>query len=155
MISSKDLCSLIQKGGVYKDVEGESICEILSSAVSCMNLPEKLDKNLLKSELIKREKILSTAVGNGIALPHPQRKLITDPADQSIAVCFLKNPIDMQAPDARKVYVCFLLLTSDSKLHLEILSGIANLAKNKDFKLLLETCPDEDTLLAGIQKCLA
>ncbi len=154
MISSKDLCALIQKGGVYKDVEGETVSEILTSAVSLIKLPDGLDKNLLKSELIKREKILSTAVGNGIALPHPQRKLITNIKDQRVAVCFLRKPTDMNAPDARKVYVYFILLTADAEQHIGILSEIANLAKNKEFKILLESCPEETELLEGIRKCL-
>ena len=135
MFSAEDLCSLIQKGGV--------------------KLPSGLDAKRLQDELVEREKILSTAVGNGIALPHPHRKVIDDPADQRIAVCFLKDPIDMQAPDSRKVYVYFILLTSASQKHLDILSGIANLAKDREFKALLETRPDEATLLDGIRRRMA
>ena len=155
MVSADDLCTLMQKGGVCRDVAGSTVSEILSSAVSCMKLPAGLDADLLKKELIEREKILSTAVGNGIALPHPHRKVIDTAEDQRIAVCFLKTPIDMQAPDSRKVYVYFILLTAASQQHIDILSGIANLAKDKAFKLLLESCPDEDALLAGIRKCMA
>lgn len=155
MVSVDDLCSLIQKGGVFKDVEGTTVSEILSNAVSLIKLPAGLSRELLNTELIEREKILSTAVGNGIALPHPHRKVINATDDQRIAVCFLKTPIDMQAPDSRKVYVYFILLTAASQKHIDILSGIANLAKDKEFKLLLESCPDEATLLAGIRKCMA
>ncbi len=155
MVSANDLCSLIQKGGVFKDVEGTSVSEILSSAVSRIKLPVGLSQELLKTELMEREKILSTAVGNGIALPHPHRKVIDSIEDQRIAVCFLKTPIDMQAPDSRKVYVFFILLTSAAQKHIDILSGIANLAKHKEFKKLLEKCPDEDTLIEGIRKCMA
>ena len=82
MVSADDLCSLIQKGGVFKDVEGTSVSEILSSAVSLMKLPAGLSSDLLKTELIERENILSTAVGNGIALPHPHRKIIDASDDQ-------------------------------------------------------------------------
>ena len=153
MISVEDLCALIKKGGVYRDVEGTTVPEILSSVVSKMKLPEGLDPQVLLRELVEREKILSTAVGNGIALPHPHRKVIDDPSDKRIAVCFLKEPIDMQAPDSRKVYVYFILLTAASQEHLDILSGIANLAKNGGFKSLLETRPDEEALLDGIRKC--
>ncbi len=152
MFSTEDLCSLIKKGGVYS-IEGTSISDLFSSAVSKMNLPSGLDAQDLQKELMEREKILSTAVGNGIALPHPHKKVIDDPADQRIAVCFLKEPIDMQAPDSRKVYVFFILLTSASQKHLDILSAIANLAKDKDFKTVLETCPDEAALLEAIRRC--
>ena len=155
MFSAEDLCSLIQKGGVFKDVGGTTVQDVLSSAVSLMKLPSGLDAKHLQDELVEREKILSTAVGNGIALPHPHRKVIDDPADQRIAVCFLKDPIDMQAPDSRKVYVYFILLTSASQKHLDILSGIANLAKDREFKALLETRPDEATLLDGIRRRMA
>ena len=155
MVSAEDLCALIQKGGVFKDIAGTTVSEIISSAASCMKLPAGLDRELVKKELIERERILSTAVGNGIALPHPHRKLIDTDEGQRISVCFLKTPIDMQAPDGRKVYVYFILLTAASQKHIDILSGIANLAKNKDFLLLLERCPDEETLLAGIRKSMA
>ncbi|MCR5622262.1 MAG: PTS sugar transporter subunit IIA [Treponema sp.] len=152
MFSSEDLCALIEKAGVYS-IEGSSVSDLLSSAVSKMALPSGLDPQVLLDELMAREKILSTAVGNGIALPHPLKKVIDNPADQRIAVCYLKEPIDMQAPDSRKVYVFFILLTAASQKHLDILSAIANLAKDKDFKSLLETCPDEVHLLEAIRKC--
>ena len=155
MFTAEDLCSLIKKGGVYKDVEGGTVSELLASAVSMMKLPEGLDAQQFMKELEEREKILSTAVGNGIALPHPHRKVIDDPTDQRISVCFLKEPVDMQAPDSRKVYVFFILLTAASQKHLDILSGIASLAKDQEFKALLETRPDEDALLDGIRRRMA
>ena len=155
MFIAEDLCSLIKKGGVYKDVEGGTVSELLASAVSMMKLPEGLDAQQFMKELEEREKILSTAVGNGIALPHPHRKVIDDPTDQRISVCFLKEPVDMQAPDSRKVYVFFILLTAASQKHLDILSGIASLAKDQEFKALLETRPDEDALLDGIRRRMA
>lgn len=155
MFSADDLCALIKKGGVYNDVSGSDVPEILASAVSLMKLPDGLDGKLLEKELVERENILSTAVGNGIALPHPHKKVIDKGEDQRIAVCFLKEPVDMQAPDSRKVYVYFILLTAASQKHLEILSAIAGLAKNKKFKDLLESRPGEDALLAGIRECWA
>ena len=90
---------------------------------------------------------MSTAVGYGIALPHCRGTILKDNNDQQISVCYLKDPIDMNAPDARHVFVMFVLLTSNSQTHLQVLSQLASLFKNSEFRQLLENRAGMDELI--------
>ena len=68
MISSLELCEFIERGGVLCNVEGSTPAEIYRKVVDSLSLPADVDKELVFNELCEREKVLSTAVGNGIGI---------------------------------------------------------------------------------------
>jgi len=152
MITGFDLCDLIHAGGIYYDVPGATPKEIYRNVCRMIPLPAGYDRDSIFEELVAREEILSTAVGNGISIPHPRRPLIKNSSDQRLAVCFLKEPIDMRSPDSRKVYAMFVLLSSSTQYHLQVLSQLAQLFRMPEFRKVLESKPSEDDLLAAIKK---
>lgn len=147
-----EICSLIENGDVFKDVEGKNPSEVYTSIVEKLELPAYLKKQDLLDELIARENVLSTAVGNGIAIPHPRRPMFEDGDSQKIFVCFLKEPLDMNAPDSRKVFVMFVILSNSTKSHLAVLSGLAKAIKSSDFQHFLETKPGKAELVEAFKK---
>jgi len=107
----------------------------------------------LSIQLKKREQMLSTAIGKGIAIPHPR-----NPSDElfkkaSIIIGLSKKGVDFDAPDKHKVKLFFMTCAPDVVFHLNLLSKIAKLiedeaiikkimiARNKSdiVKLLLES----------------
>jgi PTS system nitrogen regulatory IIA component len=102
--------------------------------------------------LAAREHVLSTAVGNGIALPHARAPIMKSEDDQQICIVYLKNPIDMKAPDERRVFVMFVLLTFNSQSHLRILSSLVTLFRKPQFRKLLEKHAGEAELLNAIRE---
>ncbi len=146
-----NLAELIHKGGVFKDVEGSSPEEIYKKITEMINLPAGLSAEAVYNALCDREKIMSTAVGNGIALPHARIPLLKDEGDQRICVIYLKNPIDMNAPDERKVFVMFIILSANQHSHLQVLSDLVQLFQKKEFKKLLEQNASEAELLNAIR----
>ena len=146
-----NLAELIHKGGVFKDVEGSSPEEIYKKITEMINLPAGLSAETVYNALCDREKIMSTAVGNGIALPHARIPLLKDEGDQRICVIYLKNPIDMNAPDERKVFVRFIILSANQHSHLQVLSDLVQLFQKKEFKKLLEQNASEAELLNAIR----
>lgn len=151
MENSFDITQLIHRGGVY-DVEGTSPEEIYDKVSKMIDLPDGMTPEQVYNALCAREKILSTAVGNGIALPHARSPIMKDAADQRICVVYLKEPLDMQAPDERKVSVMFILLTHDSQTHLKVLSTLVGLFRKASFKKLLESHASEAQLLNAIKE---
>lgn len=147
-----DLADMIHKGGVFYSVEGDTPETIYQNVTDLMNLPEGVDKTTVYEALCAREKIMSTAVGNGVALPHARSSILKDESDQRIAVVYLNKPIDMNAPDGIKVHVMFVLLTHNPQTHLQILSSLAGLFQNQKFKNLLENHAPEEELLAAIKE---
>ena len=147
-----DLASLIHKGGVYFSVEGETPEEIYKKVTEAMNLPNSISAASVYDALCAREKIMSTAVGNGIALPHARAPIVKDEDDQRIAVVYLKNPIDMKAPDDLKVYVMFVLLTQNPQTHLQILSTLASLFQKVSFRSVLEKNASEEEIVKMVNE---
>ena len=145
-----DLPVLIHRGGVFFDVEGTTPQEIYKNISEKIEKPEGVTSDLIYNALCAREQVLSTAVGNGIALPHARASIIKSDENQKICVVYLKKPIDMQAPDEREVFVMFVLLTSNSQVHLKVLTELAGLFRNLRFRKALEAHAGEAELLSLI-----
>lgn len=152
MENEVDLVKLIHRGGIFKNVEGSTPEEIYTKISKMVDLPEGMTSDQVCEALVAREKVLSTAVGNGIALPHARAPIMKDEKDQRICVVYLKNPIDMKAPDERNVFVMFVLLTHNSQIHLKVLSSLAGLFRSAQFRKALEEQADEMTLASLIKE---
>ena len=150
--SNADIAGLIHKGGIFRDVEGSTPEEVYRNISKMIKLPEGMTDEEIYNALCAREKVLSTAVGNGIALPHARSPIMKEAEDQQICVVYLKEPIDMKAPDERHVYVMFVLLTQNSQIHLQVLSGLAGLFRSLRFRKALESKVDEAELLSLIRE---
>ena len=153
MNCDNEICTLIRNGGVLSCVSGNSVGELYSSVIDQISVPG-YDKAELLAELLEREKVLSTAVGNTIAIPHPRRPLMKTEADQRIYVCYLKDPIDMNAPDSLKVTTFFVLFTSNSQTHIKVLSSLAKALRSPNFRRELEKKPSADELCSLISQVI-
>lgn len=146
------IADLIRKGGVFDGIEGNTPEEVYKAVCQIVPLPEGITRETLYSALVEREKVLSTAVGGGIALPHARAPLLKSVNEQEICVIYLKNPINMGAPDAKNVFVMFLLLTANPQAHLDVLSRLVTLFKKPSFYSLLEKRAGKDALVEDIEK---
>ena len=147
-----DLAQLIHRGGVFKNVEGNTPQEIYAKVCKMIDLPDGMTSDTVYNALCAREEVLSTAVGNGIALPHARSPIMRNESEQRICVVYLKNPIDMKAPDEREVFVMFILLAHNSQIHLKVLSSLAGLFRDAKFKKALELRSDEAVLSSIIKE---
>ena len=86
---------------------------LLSDAVAFANL------------LIKREEMLSTALGQGVAIPHPRDPQIGMFNSPRIMMIRSKNGIDFEAPDAQKTYLFFVVCATNEFVHLRLLAKIS------------------------------
>lgn len=152
MDTEVDLAQLIHRGGVFKDVEGSTPQEIYDKVCKMIDLPDGMTSETVCNALCAREEVLSTAVGNGIALPHARTPIMRNESEQRICVVYLKNPIDMKAPDERDVFVMFILLAHNSQIHLKVLSSLAGLFRDSKFKKALELRSDESVLASIIKE---
>ena len=100
--------------------------------------------------LFSREKLGSTALGYGIAIPHGRIKGLKDTACACIR---LKAPIDFDAPDNLPVDLVFILLApaTATDLHLQILGELAQMLSDAGFRERLRKAPDAGALRALIE----
>jgi PTS system nitrogen regulatory IIA component len=90
-----------------------------------MPLPADVDRKFLLKMMIAREKLGTTAMGNGIALPHVRNPIVMRVPNPMITLCFLEKEVDFQAIDGKPVHTLFVLVSPTVPSHLAILSRIA------------------------------
>jgi nitrogen PTS system EIIA component len=146
------LIDLIKKGDVHYSIEGTTVHEVIDNVVDTIPIPNSADKDTVRASLLQREEMMTTAVGKGIALPHPRNPIISDIDDESVSICFLKNPVDYGALDGEPVRVLFIIISSNAKRHLEILSKISFLCKQDDFLKTLKDKPQKEVFLYYIER---
>ena len=154
MSDSEKIIRMIKDGGVYYNISGEKPEEIFSDIVSQLLLPPGVEASCLFDGLCEREGLMSTSIGNGIALPHPRTPLIRQEKDERIYVCFLDKPVNFDAMDGKLVYVLFFILSIDSTSHLNVLSRLSYLFQQDGFRAVLKEKPDTNELITAIKKYL-
>lgn len=142
-----EVSTLIENGEVVHNIEGTTLEAVYHNACLQFNLPEGLTAEVLEKELLDREKVLSTAVGNGIAIPHPRRPLLKENQACRLLVAFINHPLDMQAPDYKNVSVLFILLSNSSVVHVKALSSIAKMLKNERFRKCIMMKPNKTQMI--------
>ena len=108
-----------------------------------------IDKNLLLNNIIKREKVGTTTIGNGIAIPHVQNDQIIKP---SCIVTILSDGLDFDALDNNPVDLIVLLMLPDvsKSENLQILAQVSRLLRNPDITDKLRGCRSEESAFAII-----
>lgn len=117
--------------------------ETIAGIISEDQLP--LSQDEVFSQLIAREKLGSTGLGHGIAIPHCRAANCSHPLGTLLT---LDEPIDFDAPDDQPVDILFVLLVPEeaNQQHLEILSGLARLFSQQEFCASLRAARDSESL---------
>ena len=104
----------------------------------------ELDRNAAFQALVERERLGSTGIGNGIALPHGRLKGLRNPIG---AFAILEREMDFDTLDGKPVRIIFALLVPENanEAHLQILSMLAATFSDNDFcdRLLTMESVDE------------
>ncbi len=128
-----NLPGLLEKGGIVAPVPGAGVAEVITNAVERITTPDGLKKEDIVLSLMQREELMPTAIGRGVAIPHPRNPIVTDPKNASISICYLEHPTDFHALDGQPVHTLFVLFTATPRMHLEVLSKISHLCQNDLF----------------------
>jgi len=146
------LAKIFEKGSVWYCVDPLSFKEAVRSLVSIVKLPNSIDRKVLFNALLSREEMMSTAIGNGIAIPHVRLFDSMSLQEDIVVVAYLFEPVDWVAPDDKPVHTLFFVLAADETRHLQILAEIAQLASDEDFVEFLRTMPAKEALIERIQQ---
>ena len=108
-----------------------------------------LDTRDLQATCTARENLCSTAVGNGIAVPHPRDPISTLQLPGCIVYGFSKKGVDFGAADGKPVHMFFLCCSQTIDLHLHLMGALAHLLRDDTFveKCMSASSP-EDVLRA-------
>jgi len=151
-IKNDGLADLVELGGVYRGVPGGYPGEIFANIVGILtNIPSQKTQALLQA-IIEREALVSTGIGNGIALPHPRTPLLEEGEKPFVAIIFPVRPLDWNTPDGSKVHTIFLIISESAKQHLGVLSKINFICRQKKFYSLLEAQASKEEIIAAIRE---
>ena len=110
-----------------------------------------IDISSVLDDMMEREKSSSTGIGNGIAIPH---KLLPGISETAIAFGRKKGGINFDSIDGRPAELFFLILGQEGKStkHLRILSKLARLLHDSDFRTLLSETSSPDEVIEALKK---
>ncbi|HEY6906821.1 MAG TPA: PTS sugar transporter subunit IIA [Ignavibacteriaceae bacterium] len=138
---------LLNTDVIISDLKGNKKEDVINELIDLFTGDSRVeDVEKVRSAVLDREKIMSTGVGKGFAIPHGKTNSITD-----IIAAFgkTKNPIDYEALDNQPVHLVFLLVGKDNLVskHIKLLSRISRMMNKDDFRSrLLEANSAEEIL---------
>ncbi len=129
-----------------KAVKKEDVLRELVEVLIDSGEIEKKYRNKLVEQLMAREALGSTAIGQGVGIPHTKSECI----NKLVASFGLSQKgVDFDSLDGEKVYIFFLLIApvDSAGPHLKALARISRLLKDKYFRDSLRECNDEKSIL--------
>jgi len=146
------LTRLVTKGGIYYNIEGASVKDVLTNAVAAIPAAEGIDRDMIVTALLEREEMMTTGLGEGLALPHPRNPIVSDVMHESVSICFLKEPVDFNAIDGKPVHTLVMILSANPRRHLDILSKVSYLCRKWEFIKMVNDRADADDIIDCIQR---
>jgi PTS system nitrogen regulatory IIA component len=132
-----NLGAAIVRGGIYYRVGGRARDQVFESIVALPGIPRHINSAHLLEMLRAREGLASTAIGDGIAIPHPRNPLVLGVDEPTVLLCFLEHCVDFSALDGKCVQTLFLLLSPTIEAHLQTLARISFVLHDSNFLRLL------------------
>ena len=146
------ILDILERNAIIPELKGNTKKQVLEELIDALlqNKPQ-LDRSRLMGVLLERERLGSTGIGDGIAIPHGKLKDL----DQ-LALSFGKSAqgVDFESMDGKPVHLFFLLVAPEScaGIHLRALAKIARLLKNGSVRKRLGSVANREEIYDVIQQ---
>ena len=120
------------------------LVDLLESAHGIDSHGEVLDR------VLRREAMMSTGIGNGVAIPHGKAKLV----DRMVAACGVSpDGIEFESADGEPAQLFILLVAPESggALHVKVLANISRLLKEESVRQSLREAPNAEAFVAALR----
>jgi fructose-specific phosphotransferase system IIA component len=143
---------LLNPGVIISNLKGNKKEEVINELIDLLKDDSRVqDIEKVRDAVLDREKIMSTGVGKGFAIPHGKTNSITD-----IVAAFgkTKRPIDYNALDNQPVHLVFLLVGKDNLVskHIKLLSRISRMMNKDEFRSRLLDAETVEEILDVFRK---
>lgn len=132
---------------IIVDFKGTSKIEILNEMIdSFKEDPRIKDIENVRTVVLEREKIMSTGVGNGFAIPHGKTNMVSE---MVAGFGLLKTPIEFEALDNQPVNLIFLLIGQADSVgqHLKMLSRVSRIMNQENIRTELANANSAEEIL--------
>lgn len=138
---------LLKPEFIISDLKGETKEELINELIDLFKDDSRIeDIEKVRSAVLDREKVMSTGVGKGFAIPHGKTNAVKE-----IIGAFgkIKDGIDYDALDGNPVQLVFLLIGKDNLIstHIKLLSRISRLMNKDDFRHRLVEANSADEIV--------
>jgi len=146
------ITDILSESGVIPDLKGRNKEEVLRElAVHLAGVHPEVNAEDLVEVLWDRERLGSTAIGDGIAIPHGKL-----PGLKTVLGAFGRHlrGVDFDSLDGNTTKLLFLLVAPDDSvgLHLKALARVSRLLKEQSFRAQLMTAADRSDLYETIRR---
>jgi nitrogen PTS system EIIA component len=124
----------------------------IEQMISEIKFEKNVDSEIIVQLLKSRELMMSTAIGNGISLPHPRIPLMVGKNKPLINFFFPNTPLDLKSIDGKPVHTIILLISQTIKQHLSLIAHLSFLLSKETFRFALENRLDYKEILDIIKK---
>lgn len=148
------IMDFLSKKAITADLKSAKKEDVLKELVDVLLESEGIEKkcrNKLVEQLMAREALGSTAIGQGVGIPHTKSECV----NKLVASFGLSQKgVDFDSLDGENVYIFFLLIApiDSAGPHLKALARISRLLKDKYFRDSLKECKDEKSILRIISQ---
>jgi PTS system nitrogen regulatory IIA component len=146
------ILDILSEKSIVPELKARSKKQVLEELIDALRQDKpELDRDRLMAVLLERERLGSTGIGDGIAIPHGKLKDI----DQ-LMLSFGRSTegVDFESMDGKPVHLVFLLVAPEScsGIHLRALAKIARLLKNGTVRKKLGNVTEREDIFAVIQQ---
>lgn len=128
------ICDILRKDKIISSMTSKFKNDAINELIDLFKNDDRVkDVESMRDSVHDREKIMSTGVGKGFAIPHAKSNSVTD-----IIAAFGKidDPVDFQALDGQPVNLIFLLVGKENLVgpHIKLLSRISRMMNKEEFR---------------------
>lgn len=147
-----NLYSLLNQETILPQFEAGSKKELINALVDTLKSSTDSDEQLdeIRKAVFEREKIMSTGVGKGLAIPHAKTKIVEK---NHAAFALLTTPLNFDSIDNEPVRLVFLLVGphANNSQHIKLLSRISRLMNSASFREKILKCETSEEILEAFQ----
>jgi PTS system nitrogen regulatory IIA component len=144
------LSQLVRTGGIHRGLAGGYPNRLLRQMVERLPAPAGFDRDFLFQMVRAREHLGSTALGNGIAIPHPREPIVLRVDQPSVAIYLPDPPVHLG--DGPPIHTLCLLVSPSTRLHLHLLAAVATVLRDPGVAAKLAARAPDEEILAEIER---
>ncbi len=144
------LSEILEESSVISDLKARDKKAVLEElAQTIVDQEPDLDKSALVKVLLDRERLGSTGIGDGVAIPHGKFNGLSQPM---ISFGRSRKGLDFESMDGQPAFLFFLLVAPENStsIHLKALARIAKILKSSSFRKALMEVPTKKELYQTI-----
>lgn len=122
----------LESGGILHRLAGADKAAVLRSMIEALPFPPSVDRETIYQIILARDKMGTTAIGKGVAIPHARHPIVLQEVQSpKITLCLLEQKVDFGAPDGVPVQVLFWVVSPTVRSHTHMLARLAALLQNE------------------------